>query len=578
MSHLMKIFFPLLIFFSCNVFAQNIVNEKIIKEEINRLVKESKANNKEILTKANHSFFMKDYDSTLIYTSKFLYQKGENKVLEDYCHFFRANSFKHKKLYAEAKKEFQLIKSNAKLFSEIINLSKGEIAIEEANFKSGLHYFLKLDENKFLKYVNPSFIYGNIGVCYIHLNDYDKANVFLFKSLNEFQKQKDTISIVRTYTNIANMFYDQYKDKLAIPYFQKAYTLASKTNDYLQKSVTAENMAIVEENVKNFQKANEYLKESKKWRDLLNDQNKIWAVAESEKKFAIQQKQKEIKLLETENKLKLAQRNAYLVASIFLLLLIFIGIYFYYQKIKANKIILLQKEKLDELNATKDKLFSIISHDLRSHVNSLRNSNNVLITNVETQNYSDINNLLNRNATVVNSTYNLLDNLLNWAHQQTNQLYFQKESLHLDSIVQQVVYNFKALLYDKDLKLETNISKDIFVDMDLDSFKIILRNILDNSIKFSNKGTSIQLYTENGEMNYVCLLIKDEGKGMSDEMIRELLKPNTILTKKENKEVIGSGLGFQLCKSMLEKNGGKIAIQSKIGNGTIMKLFLPVKK
>ena len=115
------------------------------------------------------------------------------------------------------------------------------------------------------------------------------------------------------------------------------------------------------------------------------------------------------------------------MCSIFLFILFISGVFLLIQKIKINKIILLQKTELDELNATKDKLFSIVSHDLRSSVTALKTSNLKLIDSLESKKYSELDKLLHDNSAITNGSYNLLDNLLNWALIQSKQLYFQKE-------------------------------------------------------------------------------------------------------------------------------------------------------
>ena len=562
----------LILIISQSFFAQNKVIEKFISLEIDKSAHYFKYNKN--FHKAYLSFISKNYDSTLIYSMKHLYSNSNNKSLKDYCHYFRGYSFKHKKLYIQAIKEFQLISKNNNYYNEIINLNSGEIAIEQNDFKKGLDCFLELDKIN-LKYVLLSYVDGNIGICYIHLKDFNKSKTFLFKSLGEFTLEKDTTSLIRAYTNIANMYYEQYNDNLAILYFEKAYKIAKKSKDYSQKNIVAENMAIVEENRKHFQKSISYIKESQKWKDSFNDQNKIWTVAETEKKFAIKQKQKEIRLLEIQNKLKISQRNNFIYISVLLSLLFGTSIYFYFQKIKTNNIIISQKEVLNELNETKDKLFSIISHDLRSSVNSLKSSNGKLLGYLETKNYNDLDSLLHSNSNIANSTYNLLDNLLNWAQLQTNQIFFEKESLHLYSIVQQVIYNYKPLLFDKKIDLEETIPKDIFLYMDLESFKIILRNILDNALKFCEINGLIRIYTKSYNSGFTNLIIEDNGIGMSTSLVQELLKDTILLSKKQNKEIIGTGLGLQLCKTMLLKNGGKFDIETQLEIGTKIMLILP---
>jgi len=251
------------------------------------------------------------------------------------------------------------------------------------------------------------------------------------------------------------------------------------------------------------------------------------------------------------------------------------GIYLYAQKVKNTKIILLQKNKLDELNATKDQLFSIVSHDLRSSVNALKTSNIKLSATLETKNYDELNQLIIQNSGIANSAYTLLDNLLHWALLQTKQLYFKKESVHLFSIVQQIEYGYKPLLSDKTIAFENLVSKNSFIFVDLDSLKIVLRNLLDNAIKFSNENGKISFYTLENNPDFCQLVLEDTGLGMDKNTIEAILKDDELLVKKSDSETIGTGLGMQLCKQMIKKNGGTIQIESELHKGTKIMLTFP---
>ena len=334
-------------------------------------------------------------------------------------------------------------------------------------------------------------------------------------------------------------------------------------------------MAVVEENRGNFKQALAYRKESEQWKDSLNNQNKIWSVADFEKKYAVAQKQKQISVLKVENELKNTQRNTMFFSTIGLLLLLTGGVYVYGQKVKNAKIILSQKEKLDELNATKDQLFSIVSHDLRSSVNALKTSNTKLTSSLESKNYDELDKLLHQNSAIANGAYSLLDNLLHWALLQTQQLYFHKDSVHLFSIVQQIEYSYKPLLLEKTIAFENEVSKNCFIFVDLDSLKIILRNLLDNAIKFSPENSKIRFYSLDTPSEFHQFIIEDQGIGMRPETIAELLQDNELLAKKSNSEIIGTGLGMQLCKQMIKKNGGTLAIESELNKGTKMILSFP---
>ena len=542
--------------------------EITIQKKANSLKNETNFN------KAQYFFFKKEWDSTLVYAMKQL-NSNSNLEIQEYCHYFRGYSLMKKELYKQAHIEFGLINKSFQYYYLVDN-SIGLLFYFEKNFKKAIAHYLKA-EKEILNHKDEDEIiglYANIGICYLHLKEFDKAEFYL-KNNAFLNPTEITQGLINSNTNIANLYYLQYKDKQAIHYFEKAYNLSKNIKDFKLKENTTFNMAIVEENRGDFKKALAYRKESEKWKDSLNNQNKIWAVADFEKKFAVAQKQKQIKFLEVENKLKDTQRNSLFFASIGLLLILTGGVYLYGQKVKNGKTILLQKNKLDELNATKDQLFSIVSHDLRSSVNALKTSNAKLSATLETKNYDELHQLIIQNSTIANGAYSLLDNLLHWAMLQTKQLYFHKESIHLYSIVQQIEYNYKPLLLDKAINFENSVSKNIFIFVDLDSLKIVLRNLLDNAIKFSNENGKISFYTQETNPDFCDLIIEDNGIGMSENTIKELLQEGELLAKKSNSEIIGTGLGLQLCKQMIRKNSGTLVIESEINKGTKMILSFP---
>jgi signal transduction histidine kinase len=526
--------------------------------------------------KAQKFFRESNWDSTLVYSMKEI-SISKNKVLIDYSHYFRGISFQEKNLLTESKKEFKEI-SNSFRFIYKVKMKLGEIALDQKKFDEALEYFQQVEKIsvKAAYDMQNSTVLHNIGLCYLHLEKFDKAEEYLYKSSQLQEIEKDTLLLIGSFMDLANLYYIQYKDSQAIPYFEKAYNLSKKVKSFDLKKTAAKNMAVVEENRKNFSQALVYRKEFEAWKDSLNDQNKVWAIADLEKKFAVKQKQKEVDILAAENKVKAAERNGFLASSVLLLILFGTGVYFYQQKIKNNKIILKQKNELDELNATKDKLFSIVSHDLRSSVNALKTSNGKLLENLESKNFSELDVLLHNNSTIANGAYNLLDNLLNWALLQTKQAYFYQESLHLSSIVKQVEYNYKPLMLNKNLDFKSNVNSSDYVFADMDSVKITIRNFLDNAIKFSKENGSISIYSKPSTEEFCYLVIEDTGLGMNNATREELLKDTVLLSKKKNDDIIGTGLGLQLCKSMIYKNGGKLDIESEEGVGT--KIIIALQK
>jgi signal transduction histidine kinase len=565
--------FLVLLMFPLLIQSQKKSFDELIKKDIlnKSIIFKSETN----FNKAQSFFIKKNWDSTLVYSMKYL-NSNPKKELVDYCHLFRGVSFRELKLFKEAKNEFLLV-SNKYAIYNFINMNLGSVCLELSEFNKAIYYYQKADKYSQNDANNCDIdgVYENLGVCYLHLKQFDKSEKFFFKFKEIKEKEKDTINLFWGNTNIANLYYGQYKDQQAIPYFEKAYALSNKINRIDLKYTASKNMSVVEENRGNLKEALVYRKEFDKWKDSLNDQNKVWAVADFEKKFTVAQKQKQIKVLEVENKLKNSQRNWLFFSAMGLLLLLTAGIYLYAQKVKNAKIILLQKNKLDELNATKDQLFSIVSHDLRSSVNALKTSNAKLSATLETKNYDELHQLIIQNSGIANGAYSLLDNLLHWALLQTKQLYFHKESVHLFSIVQQIEYNYKPLLLDKSITFENSVSKNIFIFVDLDSLKIVLRNLLDNAIKFSNENGKISFYTQENNPESCQLVLEDTGLGMDEKTITAILKDDELLAKKGKSEAIGTGLGMQLCKQMIKKNGGTIRIESELHKGTKMILKFP---
>lgn len=562
-----------------------IINSVVISQERKELI----SLQQEIVTKSNISvhdfnfkrvldfYLNKEWDSILLHTTK---QLDTNSKLDEetkqYYLFFKGYGFYKKKKLTSAKETFQKI---TKPFHLSVQMScyLGEIALEENNFSKALTIFQKVEKqwNPTIKGIDLSNVKHNIGLCYLHLKKFTKAEEYLTNSIKLYEKDKDTVELVGTYGDIANLYYEQYKDDLAIPYFIKAYKFSKNVDNFTLKKNTAKNMAVVEENRKNLTVALKYRKEYEKWNDSLNNHNKIWELAQLEKKLAVEKKQVEVDLLKAENKAKVAERNSFLYVVIALLLLLAVITFFYRLNIKSKRTILTQKEELDVLNATKDQLFSIVSHDLRSSVNTLKLSNKKVIKNLEKENINEAHQILQHNSTIVSSAYNLLDNLLNWAMLQTKQSYFEIQEIHLHFTVEHVVYNYLPLLEEKQLQFTNSIAKGIKVMADQESLKIILRNLLDNAIKFSETKDEIKIYTEDSNADSIAIIIEDSGIGMDLKTQEKLLATTIAVEKRTHKNIIGSGLGLQLCKSMIQKNKGKLSIQSELGKGTKMIVSLP---
>lgn len=514
------------------------------------------------------------WDSVLVYSQRSL-SVTQNKDIRDFNHYYRGEAFRKKGIFKQAMQEFDRVRPGFKFYFKL-QLYRGEMLLEQGKYQEALAYFQSVDtlSDAKLKDIRLDAVQHNIGLCYFHMGNYRAAEDYLLRAVAKIEQAKDYHSLIASYMDLANVYYDQYKDEQAIVYFEKAYRLTKHYGSFEMKQNAALNMAVVEENRKQFGEAVKYHKEYEAWRDSLNDQNKIYEVAQLEKRYELDQKQKQVHLLETENRLKQTELNMYLTAALLLLLILVFGIYFYRQNIRRSRIILKQKQELDILNATKDQLFSIVSHDLRSSVHALRVSNTFLQEKLASREYERLEDQLGQNSAIATNTYNMLDNLLHWALLQTQGGYFKQEEHRLSMLVDQVAYNFNGILQQKGISFENKLPKSLKVFADAESVKIVLRNLMDNSIKFSDEQGVITVRLDSENDKQVRIVWEDNGKGMSESTRRKLLSDSAHLAKKDHEKIIGSGLGMNLCKSMLAKNDGTLDIWSELTVGTKMIITL----
>ncbi len=516
------------------------------------------------------------WDSVLIHTMKSMPQTKDLEIL-DFLHYYRAEAFHKKLIYKYANEEFKRVRPEFE-FYPMVNFNLGCVNYSLSKFDKALSLFRSIDttDRKTFRMLRFDKLLHNMGTCYLFLKNYSTAETCFLREVQLLKELKDNVSLIGAYNSLAVLYYEQYLDAKAIVYYTKAYELSKKYGTFELKQMMADNMAVVEENRKNYKEALKYRKEYEGWMYSLNDQNKIYEVAQVEKKLAVAQKQQRVELLETENKLKQARVNTYLFVALLLAVILVLGIYFYRQSVLRSRVILRQKQELDLLNATKDQLFSIVSHDLRSSVHALGVSNHKLKDQVSKQEYTGLESQLEESSIIATNTYNMLDNLLNWALLQTEGGYFKPEEHRLSMLIDQVAYNFKGVLIQKDIAFENRVSKSVKVFVDAESLKIVLRNFMDNSIKFSDPGSRITVNLVEDAGETVTFRWEDTGKGMSEETRLKLLSDSTQLTKKDHEKEIGSGLGMNLCQAMLAKNEGKLDIWSRQNEGT--HLIVTLKK
>jgi signal transduction histidine kinase len=249
----------------------------------------------------------------------------------------------------------------------------------------------------------------------------------------------------------------------------------------------------------------------------------------------------------------------------------------YQQKIKRQNSELEEKnKKLEELTATKNMFLAIISHDLRSPFNSLLGLTEILILNKEQINDQETLRLINSIHESAEQAYKLVLNLLEWSRLESDRIEYQPERVNLSTLVKSNIELVKIQAKNKEITIRYNNGiHDCVVYADKNMINTVVRNLISNALKYTNKGGRIEIdCTCSGEMCQVS--IKDNGIGISEDLLEQILTDENKMSTKGTTGELGTGLGLVLCNEFARRNKGRISVESKLGKGSTFTLHLPV--
>jgi signal transduction histidine kinase len=417
----------------------------------------------------------------------------------------------------------------------------GDVAFQKGEYKQALEHFqrtLSLSrgiENHFLEISTLR----RLGRTYARLNQLDRA----IRLLNE---------------DVALAMRFGYKEEM-----ERAYKVLSEL--YVEK--------------KNIDKAFEYQSKYLAIHDSIYSQRNSEQMALLQARFDSEMKETKIELLTKDASLKQEQINSqrvwmYFYIGCLSLVAILAFVLFYNNRIRKkvnldleakNNSIQLQALQLTNLNITKDKLFSIISHDLRSPLASLRGLIDLVISGSLAQDeFMEVSRKLKKNLDSVNDD---LDNLLLWAQSQLRGLQINAEELSIKPILDDKIQLFRESAKGKGIAIMNELDEDLVVLADKNHFGLVMRNLLANAIKFSRPGGSIFVrQRESGE--YVEISVTDSGVGMGSSDLQKLFHAETHFSHLGTNQEKGAGIGLLLVKEFVEKNGGAIWVTSELGKGS----------
>ncbi len=239
------------------------------------------------------------------------------------------------------------------------------------------------------------------------------------------------------------------------------------------------------------------------------------------------------------------------------------------------------EKKLNELNTSKNKFFSILSHDLKGAFGQFIGATDLIldeINNFDKEQIENIVRLLNEQA---ERSYKLLENLLDWSKSQEGILKFQPEPINLSILIKEIIEYYNQAAKKKSINLYSKLKDSLIVYADKYMLSTVLRNLISNAIKFTPKGGSVIISacelidTRNYGNKVLEISVKDTGVGIEKERIEHLFKMEGNYSTKGTGGELGTGLGLILCKEFIEKHGGKIWVESELGKGSNFKFTIP---
>ena len=235
-----------------------------------------------------------------------------------------------------------------------------------------------------------------------------------------------------------------------------------------------------------------------------------------------------------------------------------------------------QAAKLKELNATKDKFFGIIAHDLKNPLSSLIGASELLINYV---NQLDKDNILNISMLLHGSAqqgYALLENLLEWSMTQTGKLEFFTQKMILNEVIKDTIAIFHTQATNKNVDLQCKVNGILEAEFDKNLISSVLRNLLSNAIKFTPKNGKVFIHAYKTK-DSIEICVKDTGIGIPEEIGNSIFRIDVKYTREGTEQEKGTGLGLLLCREFVERHGGRIWVESKLGEGSEFKFTIPLK-
>lgn len=482
----------------------------------------------------------------------------------------------------------------------ILNNNIGGLYLEQKEYEKALKYTQEAyeiareinDENRII------FALNNLGEISGSLERYDQALEFFTEARKIGESQNDLNSLATILLNTGNIYIKKGQPEKSLMFFEKSLEYAEAVNSISVKRDVYKNLHAIYSERNNAKKAHDFFKLYNEANDSLNSQESRLKIKELELKYSAESFKNQIELLKRDNEIKNLKLNRLRIGIISLVIILSLSGIIWIIISKRNKLkketneLLTQKNQeleatlrrlkeselnLKELNATKDRFFSIIGHDLRNPLNALLGFSELISGNTRHYTLEEIrkyNKIINDSA---RNMHQLIENLLDWSRSQAGNIDFSPKHINLLPVIKDIQNIFNIQISKKNISVRSNIPDNLNVFADKNLLSTILRNLISNAIKFTPPGGHITISAQKSDGS-VDISVSDTGIGMTRDQIDNLFHLDTNLIKTGTSEEKGTGLGLILCKEFVDVHKGTLRIESEPDNGSIFTFSLPDKK
>jgi signal transduction histidine kinase len=504
-------------------------------------------------------------------------------------YYSMANNFEMAEKYNQQLLEL-VSKSDDTNLKEMVYLNVANFYNEQVENEKALKYYklleksIEVSQNK--QRLKP--LYNNLGVIYIYKKDWPNAKDYINKSLVLKRQENDSIGMLSSYQNL-------FRVSIKTRQLQDAERYYALLSDWFSKlKVSSDHILTFKFNTADYfilrgetDKAQAAFYSYTSLKDSISNAVFSEQLLEIEEAFEIEHRDQTIQLMKQEDELQQAELKSLKVTIVFIIVFIIVllvnGFYMKRQwikllrsderlKLKQGELLLVNK-RLEQSNKSKERILSVIGHDLRGPVGGLKELVELYMELPELE-PNDIENLLKTARESSSSAYYLLENLLTWANSQRGEIAFKPQTTPIYPVIKKSVELLDQSINNKGVSFSIDIETSLSLKVDINMFRAIIRNLVSNAIKYSPENGFVKIKAK-WQRNVVCFSIIDQGHGIAAEQVEQIFDKKETYYIGSDVSKNGSGLGLILCKEFVEYHGGNIWVESIKDKGTKVSFTIP---